>query len=91
MEIDTKTVNDILKRIKAYCEGNYDCEDCPFRTFEEETSPGMSPLNSFCEFGFESLHPMLPYQWPIEDLLQNDEDVGSEDESEEEDDTILPW
>ena len=91
MKIDTKTVKGILKRIKAYCEDNYGCEYCPFRTFEKETSPGMSPLNSFCEFEFEPHHPLLPYQWPVEDLSQDDEDVDSEDESEEEDDTILPW
>ena len=90
MEIDTKTVNDILKRIKAYCEDNYSCEACPFLSLDVETS---SRLDIPCalKFEFEPHHPLLPYQWPIEDWLQDDEDVDSEDEFEEEDDTILPW
>ena len=90
MEIDTKTVNDILKRIKAYCEDNYSCEECPFLSLDVETS---SRLDIPCalKFEFEPYHSLAPYQWPVEDWLQNGEDVNSEDESEEEDDTILPW
>ena len=90
MEIDTKAVNDILKRIKAYCEDNYSCEGCPFLSLDVETS---SRLDIPCDlkFEFEPHHSLAPYQWPVEDLSQDDEDVDSEDESEEEDDTILPW
>ena len=93
MKIDTKTVNGILKRIKAYCEGNYDCEDCPFLSLDVETSSRLDipscDLNLKPEF--EPYHSLAPYQWPVEDWLQNGEDANSEDESEEEDDTILPW
>ena len=93
MEIDTKTVNDILKRIKAYCEDNYSCEACPFLSLDVETSSRLDipscDLNLKTEF--EPYHSLLPYQWPVEDLSQDDEDVDSEDESEEEDDTNLPW
>lgn len=92
MKISTETTINILKRIKDYCEHNDSCEGCPFLSFNEKTPAGMSQLNSFCEFGFEALHPLLPYQWPIEDWLLDDEDVDDEDESEEEeDDTVLPW
>lgn len=87
MKITAKITNDILKRIKAYCEDNYDCEACPFLLLNVETSSPPCGL----EFEFEPHHSLAPYQWPIEDWLQDDEDVGSEDESEEEDDTILPW
>ena len=93
MEIDTKTVNDILKRIKAYCEDNYSCEGCPFLSLDVETSSRLDipscDLNLKPEF--EPYHSLLPYQWPVEDLSQDDEDADIEDESEEEDDTILPW
>ena len=90
MKIDTKTVNDILKRIKAYCDDNYSCEECPFLSLDVETS---SRLDIPCDlkFEFEPHHSLPPYQWPVEDWLQDDEDVDSENESEEEDDTILPW
>ena len=90
MEIDTKTVNDILKRIKAYCEDNYSCGECPFLSLDVETS---SRLDIPCDlkFEFEPHRSLAPYQWPVEDWPQDDEDVDSEDESEEEDDTILPW
>lgn len=89
MEITTKAINDILKRIRDYCEINTSCESCPFLTLEEKTPPGISPLNSFCELGFESLHPLLPYQWPIEDW-QKDAEISKEKEMKsEEDDTIL--
>ena len=50
MEIDTKTVNDILKRIKAYCEDNYSCEACPFLSLDVETS---SRLDIPCTLKFE--------------------------------------
>ena len=92
MEIDTKAVNDILKRIRDYCKSNYSCEGCPFLSLDEKTSAGL-PHIPFCdlEFDLEPYYSRLPYQWPVEDWLQDDEDVDSEDESEEEDDTILPW
>lgn len=88
--ITAKITNDILKRIMAYCEDNYSCEACPFLSPDVETS---SRLDIPCDlkFEFEPHHPLLPYQWPVEDLSQDDEDADSEDESEEEDDTILPW
>ena len=93
MKIDTKTVNDILKRIRDYCESNYSCEGCPFLSLDVETSSRLDipscDLNRMPEF--EPYHSLAPYQWPVEDWLQDDEDVDSEDESEEEDDTILPW
>ena len=89
MRISTETTINILKRIKDYCESHDNCEECPFLSFNEKTPVGMSQLNSFCKFGFEALHPLLPYQWPIEDWLQSTED--SEEEDLEEDDTILPW
>lgn len=90
MGISTETTINILKRIKDYCRRNDTCESCPFLSFKEKTPTGMSQLNSFCEFGFEALHPLLPYQWPIEEWS---EEAGiSEEETEfEEDDTILPW
>ena len=93
MKIDTKAVNDILKRIRDYCESNYSCEGCPFLSLDVETSSRLDipscDLNRMPEF--EPYHSLAPYQWPVEDLPQDDEDVDSEDESEEEDDTILPW
>lgn len=92
MKIDTKTVNGILKRIKAYCKDNYSCEACPFLSLDVETSSRLDiPCDLKFEFEFEPHHPLLPCQWPVEDWLQDDEDVDSEDEFEEEDDTILPW
>lgn len=89
MRISTETTINILKRIKDYCESKAACESCPFLSFKEKTPAGMSQLNSFCAFGFEALHPLLPYQWPVEAWLQGTE--GSEEEDLEEDDTILPW
>ena len=93
MEIDTKTVNDILKRIRDYCKNNDYCGACPFLSLDVETSSRLDipscDLNLRPEF--EAYHSLAPYQRPIEDWLQDDEDVDSEDESEEEDDTILPW
>ena len=90
MKIDTKAVNDILKRINAYCEDNYSCEGCPFLSLDVETS---SRLDIPCalKFEFEPHRPLAPYQWPVDDWSQDDEDVDDEDEFEEEDDTILPW
>ena len=88
--ITAKTINDILKRIKAYCDDNYSCGECPFLALDVET-PSRLDIPCNLKFEFEPHHSLLPYQWPVEDLSQDDEDVDSEDESEEEDDTILPW
>ena len=89
MKIAAKTINDILKRIKAYCEDNYSCEACPFLSLDVETS---SRLDIPCDlkFEFEPHRPLAPYQWPVDDWSQDDEDVDDEAEPEE-DDTILPW
>ena len=91
MRISTETTINILKRIKDYCESNDNCGGCPFLSLDEKTSAGL-PRTSFCDLvDLEPLCSLPPYQWPVEDWLQDDEDVDSEDESEEEDDTILPW
>ena len=70
--IADETKNDILKRIRDYCK-NTVCESCPFLEFKEKAPPGMSHLNSFCEFGLEALHPLLPYQWPVEAWIKDTE------------------
>ena len=91
MMITAKMINDILKRIRDYCKNNDYCGACPFLSLDEKTSAGL-PRTSFCDLvDLEPWGSLAPYQWPVEDWLQDDEDVDSEDESEEEDDTILPW
>ena len=91
MMITAKMINDILKRIRDYCKNNDYCGACPFLSLDEKTSAGL-PRTSFCDLvDLEPQCSLPPYQWPVEDWLQDDEDADSEDEFEEEDDTILPW
>ena len=92
MMITTEMINDILKRIRDYCKNNDHCGACPFLSLDEETSAEL-PHISFCDLAdLDPRRSLLPYQWPVEDWLLDDEDVDDEGESEEEeDDTVLPW
>lgn len=89
MKISPEITSAILKKLRDFCE-NTACEACPFREFKRRVPKGIAPLNSFCEFGFEALYPLLPCEWPVEDWDKDSKALEEELETKEED-MVLRW